>query len=232
MTTTLQGATDNPSRATTPVRVVIVDDHDLVRDGLRLLLSREPDLEIVGEAAGVGEAVRRVAYEEPDVVTMDIDLPDGSGIDACAQITSLLPDTKVIVITAIAEPQAVTDAREAGAKGFVLKRGRDFKLVEAIRAVAAGGTAFGEAPAAADPPDPLLGRLTPRELRILELVADGKTNREIADELFLAEKTVKNYVSHLLAKTGFGHRAGAAAHLVEVRTRRESAYPNRPWRTS
>jgi two-component system response regulator DevR len=231
MTTTPQGATDNPSRLTTPVRVVIVDDHDLVRDGLRLLLSREADVEIVGEAAGVAEAVRRVAFEEPDVVTMDIDLPDGSGIDACAQITTLLPDTKVIVITAIAEPRAVADAREAGAKGFVLKRGRDFKLVEAIRAVAAGETAFGEAPAAADPPDPLLGRLTPRELRILELVADGKTNREIADELFLAEKTVKNYVSHLLAKTGFSHRAGAAAHLVEVRTRRESAYPNRQRRT-
>lgn len=215
---------DQAMSSTDPIRVVVVDDHELVRNGLRMVLGREADLEVVGEAAGVADAVRRVGYDQPDVVTMDIDLPDGSGIDACARIKAAHPDIAVIILTAIADTRALADARAAGASGFVLKRGRDFKLVESIRDVADGKTAFPDPPTD-EGADPILARLTPRELHILELIAEGQTNREIAEELFLAEKTVKNYVSNLLAKTGFGHRAGAAAHFVKVRTRQETTYP-------
>lgn len=216
--------TQPKSAAAKTVRVVVVDDHDLVRDGLRLVLSREPDFEVVGEASTVAEAIRRVGYDEPDLVTMDIDLPDGSGIDACARIKAQSPKTGVIILTAIADARALADARRVGADGFVLKRGRDFKLVEAIRQVADGRSAFPDA-TGDEGEDPRLSRLTARELRILELIAEGRTNREIAEKLFLAEKTVKNYVSNLLAKTGFSHRTGAAAHLVEVRTQRNTRYP-------
>lgn len=200
------------------IRIVVVDDHQLVRDGLRALIGREPTMVVVGEAENAGEAVRRVVSEEPDVVTLDIDLPDSSGIDACARIKAIAPDTRVLMLTAYADSAAFEAAREAGADGFVLKRTRDFQLVERIKQVADGKTAFEDEPSKSV--DPVLERLTPREMSILELIAEGKTNREIAESLFLAEKTVKNYVSNLLTKMGIRHRSAAAAYVARLQTNR------------
>ena len=211
------------------VRVMVVDDHELVRDGLKTLLSSQPDLTLVGEAATGSEAIRRVGYDAPDVVVLDIDLPDGSGIDVCRRIRQLSPRTSVLMLTAYADAAAVVASRGAGAAGFALKRVRDLELVSAIRTVAAGGEAFGDAPTAGDEGDPVLSRLTPREQAILELIAEGMTNREIAESMFLAEKTVKNYVSNLLAKMGIGHRSGAAAYLARRRALSRHPYPPGEW---
>jgi two-component system, NarL family, response regulator DevR len=214
--------TDHPKVARRPrsakIRIVVVDDHQLVRDGLRALISREKDMVVVGEAENAGEAVRRVVSEEPDVVTLDIDLPDSSGIDACARIKAIAPETRVLMLTAYADSAAFNAAREAGADGFVLKRTRDFQLVERIKQVAEGETAFEDEPR--ETVDPVLERLTPREMSILELIAEGKTNREIAESLFLAEKTVKNYVSNLLTKMGIRHRSAAAAYVARLQSNR------------
>lgn len=214
--------TAHPKRAdrTRPakIRIVVVDDHQLVRDGLRALIGREPTMEVVGEAENAGEAVRRVVSEEPDVVTLDIGLPDSSGIEACARIKEIAPGTRVLMLTAYADSAACKAAREAGADGFVLKRTRDFQLVERIKQVAEGHTAFEDEPQ--ETSDPVLDRLTPREMSILELIADGKTNREIAESLFLAEKTVKNYVSNLLTKMGIRHRSAAAAYVARLQSTR------------
>ena len=215
-----------------PIRVVLVDDHPLVRQGIRSMLETQPDLVVVGEAATAAEGVRRTAFEEPDVVILDFDLPDGSGAQACRHIKSRSPSTKVVMLTAFADPDALSACRDAGASGFVLKRVRDGDLIRQIREVAAGGDAF--------PPnitrgplvgegDPTLQRLTSRERRILELIAEGKTNKEIADELYLAEKTVKNYVSNLLMKMGIKHRAGAAAYLARIEAEAELHYPPSTW---
>ena len=212
-----------------PIRVVIVDDHQLVRDGIRLLLSRHPDLEIVGEAGSVAQAVRRVAFDEPDLVLLDVDLPDGSGVEACRRIRAMSPAPKVLMLTAYADPSALSAARDAGASGFVLKRIRDLDLMDTIRRVSRGGTAFDEAPPPASETDPLLSRLTDREQMVLGLIAEGKTNREIAAELFLAEKTVKNYVSNLLAKMGVRNRSGAAAYMAQRRSAGNRPYPPAEW---
>jgi DNA-binding NarL/FixJ family response regulator len=215
---TLTAPRRRSGRAAAKIRIVIVDDHQLVRDGLRALIGREPGMIVVGEAESAGEAVRRVVAEEPDVVTLDIDLPDSSGIEACGRIKAIAPGTHVIMLTAFSDPAAFRAARDAGADGFVLKRTRDFQLVERIKQVADGHTAFEDAPT--EPADPVLDRLTPREMSILELIAEGKTNREIAETLFLAEKTVKNYVSNLLTKMGIRHRSAAAAYVARLQTSR------------
>lgn len=214
------------------IRLVLVDDHELVRHGLRALIEAEPDLEVVGEAATAEEAVRRIGFEEPDVVVLDLDLPDGSGIDVCRRVQTLSPNSRVLILTAFADEGALVAARRAGARGFVLKRVHDFDLVSVIRRVASGGLAFDDAPdteAVQQPKDPLLARLTERERIILTQVAEGKTNREIADDLYLAEKTVKNYVSNLLMKMGIRHRAGAAAHLARIQAHTEHRYPPSDW---
>ena len=214
------------------VRLVLVDDHELVRHGIKALIEAEPDLEVVGEAATAEEAVRRIGFEEPDVVVLDLDLPDGSGIDVCRHVQTLSPNSRVLILTAFADEGALMAARRAGARGFVLKRVHDFALVAAIRRVAGGGLAFDDAPdteAVLRPRDPLLSRLTDREKIILSQIAEGKTNREIADDLYLAEKTVKNYVSNLLMKMGIRHRAGAAAHLVRIQAEAHLEYPPADW---
>jgi two-component system, NarL family, response regulator DevR len=212
-----------------PVRIVLVDDHELVRDGVRMLLERHPDLEVVGEAGSVAEAVRRVAFDEPDIVLLDVDLPDGSGVEACARMLEMSPAPKVLMLTAYADPGALASARSAGASGFVLKRVRDFDLVDTIRRVSQGEIAFEEAPPPVNQADPVLSRLTDRELTVLDRIAEGKTNREIAQELFLAEKTVKNYVSNLLAKMGMRHRSGAAAYVAQRRSAERRPYPPAEW---
>jgi two-component system response regulator DevR len=214
------------------IRLVVVDDHELVRHGLKALIEAEPDLEVVGEAATAEEAVRRIGFDEPDVVVLDLDLPDGSGIEVCRHIQMLSPKSRVLILTAFADEGALVAARRAGARGFVLKRVHDFDLVAVIRRVASGGLAFDHAPdpeSVQRPKDPLLARLTEREKIILAQIAEGKTNREIADDLYLAEKTVKNYVSNLLMKMGIRHRAGAAAHLVRIQAEARHEYPAADW---
>jgi DNA-binding NarL/FixJ family response regulator len=212
-------------------RLVLVDDHELVRGGLKALIEAEPDLAVVGEAANAEGAVRRIRFEQPDVVVLDLDLPDGSGIDVCRQIQTLSPHSRVLILTAFADERALVAARRAGARGFVLKRVHDFDLVAVIRRVAKGEFAFGDAPSESveGPIDPLLARLTPREKTILFQIAKGKTNREIAGDLYLAEKTVKNYVSTLLMKMGIRNRAGAAAHLARVEADAQHEYPPADW---
>lgn len=227
-----RGRGRSPDRNSSPIRLVLVDDHELVRHGIRALVDAEPDLEVVGEAATAAEAVRRIGFDEPDVVVLDLDLPDGSGIDVCRRVRIVSPGSRILILTGFADETALAAAREAGAAGFVLKKIHNFDLVQDIRRVAAGGTAFDGAPGGTPderPEDPLLARLTDRERIILELIAQGKTNREIADELFLAEKTVKNYVSSLLMKMGIQHRAGAAAHLVRIQAESSHQYPPSDW---
>jgi len=217
---------------TRPIRLVLVDDHELVRHGIRSLLQVSPDLSVVGEAGTAEEAVRRIGFDEPDVVVLDLDLPDGSGVEVCRRVRELSPHSRLLILTAYADEEALAASKVAGAAGFVLKRVHNFDLIDVIRKVARGETALGDAPSVdrdRRDMDPLLARLTERERNILELVAEGKTNREIADNLFLAEKTVKNYVSNLLIKMGIRHRAGAAAHLARVKAESTHSYPPSEW---
>jgi two-component system, NarL family, response regulator DevR len=227
-----RGTNTGDKTAKSVIRLVLVDDHELVRHGLKALIDAEPDLVVVGEAATAEEAVRRIRFEQPDVVVLDLDLPDGSGIDVCRQVQTLSPHSQVLILTAFADERALIAARRAGARGFVLKRVHDFDLVAVIRRVAGGESAFKDAPdteVVERPFDPLLARLTEREKTILFQIAKGKTNREIAADLYLAEKTVKNYVSTLLMKMGIRNRAGAAAHLVRAEADAHHEYPPADW---
>ena len=203
---------------------MLVDDHEVVRQGVRTMLEAHPDLAVVAEAGSVREAVIRARAVRPDVVVMDVALPDGSGIEATRQIRSELPRTEVIMLTTYADEEALFASILAGAAGYVLKEIRGGELARAIRTVAEGKALLDPAMtrsvlerlrSARDLlKDERLARLTPHEERILALVADGKTNREIADQLHLAEKTIKNYISSILGKLEVGRRAEAAAYLA------------------
>ena len=206
-----------------PLRIMIVDDHEVVRDGIKALLAEEEGLTIAGEAGGVREAIERAEWARPDVVVMDIRLPDGSGIDATREIRARLPNTRVLMLTTFADDEALFASIMAGAAGYVLKQVLGGDLVRAIRAVGAGQNLL-------DPTvtkgvldrlrkgKQLLGeglaRLSAQEERILGEIADGKTNRQIGGDLKLAEKTVKNYVSSILSKLEVARRAEAAAYLA------------------
>jgi two-component system response regulator DevR len=204
-------------------RVFLVDDHEIVRRGIAELIERESDLEVVGEAGTARETLGRVDATRPDVVVLDVRLPDGSGIDLCRAIRSAHPDLPCLMLTAYDDDEASVSAVLAGAAGYVLKDIRGQNLVAAIRRVAAGGSLISAAvnervraglakPASSgadDAPD-----LTLRERQVLELIADGLTNRQIGDSLGLAEKTVKNYVSELLAKLGMERRTQAAVYAA------------------
>jgi two-component system, NarL family, response regulator DevR len=220
-----------------PLRVLIVDDHDVVRAGLRAVLDGVEDLTVVGEAGSVEEAVRRVGYDNPDVVVMDVRLPDGTGIEACRDIRSRWSNVKVLMLTSYADEEALVSAIMAGAAGYVLKRIDATELVSSIRRVGRGESLLdpvmterlfrkirGE-----ETEDPLLARLSPQERKILDLIADGLTNREIAADLFLAEKTVKNYVSNLLGKLEMSRRSEAAAYAARLAAKREQQYPPEDW---
>lgn len=216
-----------------PIRVLLVDDHDLVRHGLRSLIEAEPDFLVVAEAASVADAIRRIGIHEPDVIVVDLDLPDGSGIEVCRSARRISPNSRILILTGFADEEALEAAQREGVGGFVLKRVHEFDLVNDIRRVANGETVFRDAPVSQTGyrfHDPLLARLTERERIILQQIAAGKTNREIAEDLFLAEKTVKNYVSNLLTKMGIGHRAGAAAHLARIEGESLHRYPPSEWR--
>lgn len=208
------------------IRVFLVDDHEIVRRGLADLVGTHSDLQVVGEASTVRHAIGRIEATAPDVAVLDVRLPDGSGVDLCRDIRSRLPDVRCLILTAYDDDDAVTSAVLAGASGYVLKDIGGARLVESIRAVAAGRSllnasmtkrAAARIRAAADDDDPRLGSLGLRERQILRLLADGLTNRQIGDHLGIAEKTVKNYVSSLLRKLGLERRTQAAVFQLEHR---------------
>ncbi|WP_431778982.1 response regulator [Microbacterium aurantiacum] len=209
-------------------RVFLVDDHEIVRRGIAQLVDAEPDLDVVGEAGDIAEGLRRIEATAPDVAVLDVRLPDGSGVDLCREVRSRHPHIACLMLTAYDDDEALRSAALAGASGYVLKDIRSAALVDAIRASAAGRTVqsaqalrtaaqaaaapvTGSAPASPD------ADLTYRERQVLDLIADGLTNREIGERLGLAEKTVKNYVSGLLAKLGMVRRTQAAVYGAEHR---------------
>ena len=207
------------------LRILLVDDHEVVRLGLKALLSRHPRFEIVGEAGTAEEALAKARVQKPDVVVMDVRLPGRSGIDATRDIVAALPETRIIILTSFADDDLLMDAVAAGATGYVLKQIGSDDLVKALEAVARGealldpammNKAFARLREAArrDRGD-AFKMLTEQEVKIITLVAQGRTNREIAGELYLSEKTVRNYVSSILGKLGLSHRAQAAAYAVE-----------------
>jgi len=212
-----------------PIRVFLVDDHEIVRDGLRALLEAQSDMVVVGEAAGAVDALRHIPPTNPDVAVVDVNLPDGDGVQVCRELRDRLPDLQSLILTSYADDEALLDAIIAGAAGYVLKQVRSSDLVSCIRRVAAGETLLSPELRArvserlrlgADQ-DPRLAALTGQERRILDLLGEGLTNREIADRMHLAEKTVKNYVSNLLMKMGMARRTEAAAFSARIAERRQ-----------
>lgn len=209
----------------TKQRILLVDDHEVVRLGLKSLLERHPNFDVVAEAATAREAVEKTKTFTPDVVVMDIRLPGGSGIEACQEITNSFPDTKVIMLTSYAEDEMLFSAIRAGAAGYVLKQIGGEDLVKAIESVGRGEALLDPAvtqrifqevrKAAREEEASAFSTLTQQEKHVLLLVSEGKTNREIAKALFLGEGTVRNYVSSILSKLGVSNRAEAAAYAVE-----------------
>ncbi len=203
------------------IRVFLVDDHEVVRQGLRFLLDAEDDIEVVGEAGTAAEAVTAILEAVPQVAVLDVRLPDGSGVEVCREIRSTNPAIAALMLTSFSEDEALLDAVVAGAAGYVLKDVRGFDLVNQIRKVAAGGSLVSaevaqramERMRRKEEKDPSR-ILTHQEQRILELIANGLTNRQIAAEMYLSEKTVKNYVSNLLSKLGMSRRTEAAVYAV------------------
>ncbi len=209
----------------TKQRIVLVDDHEVVRLGLKALLERHPNFEVVGEAASAREALELVGSLQPDVVVMDIRLPGTSGIEACEEIVQRFPDTKVLMLTSYAEDEMLFSAIRAGASGYVLKQIGGEELVRALEAVGRGEALLDPAvtqrvfqevrKAVKEEEASAFSHLSQQEKHVLLLVSEGKTNREIAKALFLGEGTVRNYVSSILSKLGVNNRAEAAAYAVE-----------------
>lgn len=206
------------------LRILLVDDHEVVRLGIKALLTRQNQFQVVAEAGNAQEAVEQALHHKPDVVIMDIRLPGKSGIEATQEITKKLPDTKVIVLTSFAEDNLLFDAIMAGASGYVLKQIGSGELVRALETVARGENLLDPAltqkvfdrvrQTVRDAQGEDLARLTEREMQILGLIAQGKTNKEIAEKIFLSEKTVRNYVSSLLDKLQLSSRTEAATYAV------------------
>lgn len=200
-------------------RVFLLDDHEIVRRGVRELLDLEPDLEVVGEAATADDALRGVSSTRPDVAVLDVNLADGNGVEVCREIRSLHPEVRCLMLTSYADDEALLSAIMAGASGFVLKQIRGTELVSSIRRVAAGESLLDAGVTAAalgrmamtDGDRGELSALTAQERRLLSLIGEGLTNRQIAERMYLAEKTIKNYVSNLLAKLGLSRRTEVAA---------------------
>lgn len=203
-----------------PIRILICDDHEVVREGLRTLLAGRADLEVVAEAGTSADAIEAAARARPDIVIMDVRLPDGSGVEACRSIREILPATRVIMLTSYPDDEALYASIVAGASGYLLKQTRAGALIEAIDAVSRGRALLDPSVTARvlervrrgnSDEDPAIASLTEQERKVLEQLATGKTNREIGEVLFLSEKTVKNYVSRILEKLGLHRRAEAAA---------------------
>jgi two-component system, NarL family, response regulator DevR len=206
------------------IRVFLLDDHELVRRGLRELLEPEPDLEVVGESGSAAEALRRMPALRPDVAVLDARLPDGSGIDVCRDIRSKHPEIRALILTSFDDDDALFAAIMAGAAGYVLKDIHGDDLVDAIRRVHSGQSLLDPAVTGqvlerlrnGKPEDKRLAALSEQERRVLSLIGEGLTNRQIAEQMFLAEKTVKNYVSSLLSKLGMERRTQAAIFATRL----------------
>lgn len=206
------------------ITVFLLDDHEIVRRGLRDLLEAEPDMEVIGEAGTAVSAINRMPALRPDVAVLDVRLPDGNGVSVCREIRSTLPETSCLMLTSYGDDQALLGAIMAGAAGYVLKETCGSDLVTAVRTVAAGGSMLDaqstqrvmerlrERMAGVDP----LSALTDQEKRVLELIGEGLTNRQIAERMVLSEKTAKNYVSAVLTKLGMQRRAQAAAFAARL----------------
>ena len=207
------------------VRVLLVDDHEIVRRGIAELIGTTNDLEVVGEASGVAEAKARAQQVNADVAVLDVRMPDGNGIELCRDLKSELPDLNCLMLTSYADDEALFDAIMAGASGFVLKQVLGLDLLNAIRTVGAGGSLLDPKTTAAlmnrirrerENQNPL-NQLTEQERAVFDLIGEGLTNRQIGERLFLAEKTIKNYVSHLLGKLGMQRRTQAAVLATELK---------------
>jgi two-component system, NarL family, response regulator DevR len=211
------------------IAVYLLDDHEVVRRGLRELLEVEPDLDVVGESGSAQEAARRIPALRPDVMVLDGRLPDGSGVEVCRQVRSIDPTIRAIILTSYYDEAALTAAVAAGAAGYILKDVRGPDLVDSIRRVAAGESLLDPNVVArlraqwghATPVDPRLAALSPQERRILECIGEGLTNRQIGETLSLAEKTVKNYVTSVLAKLGMERRTQAAVYITSQQPARD-----------
>lgn len=209
-------------------RVFLLDDHEIVRQGLRSLIDGEDDLEVVGEAGTAEQTLNRIPSLRPDVAVLDVRLPDGNGIEVCRELRSRHPEVACLMLTSFSDDEALFSAIMAGASGYLLKQIRGTDLVDAIRRVGRGESLLDPSvtkrvldrvrmPAVQDE----LADLTPQERVILDHIAEGKTNRQIAEEMFLAEKTIKNYVSNLLAKLGMSRRTEAAAYAARLSERQQ-----------
>jgi len=206
------------------IRVFLLDDHEVVRRGVRDLLESEGDVVVVGEASTAAEAMARVPAVRPDVAVLDVRLPDGDGVTVCRDLRSEFPDLACLMLTSFADDEALFDSILAGASGYVLKQVRGADILGAVRTVAAGGSLLDPGTTArvmqrlrdqATATDPLAG-LSEQERKVLELIGEGLTNRQIGERMFLAEKTVKNYVSNVLAKLGMERRTQAAAFVARL----------------
>lgn len=209
------------------IRIFLVDDHEIVRRGIADLIEDEPDLRVVGEAASVSEALARVPKVQVDVAVLDVRMPDGNGVELCRDLRSQVPDLNCLMLTSYADDEALFDAIMAGASGFVLKQVLGNDLLNAVRTVGMGGSLLDPRTTAAllgrirrrrEESDPL-STLSDQERAVLDLIGEGLTNRQISERMHLAEKTVKNYVSHLLAKLGMQRRTQAAVLAAELRSR-------------
>jgi two-component system response regulator DevR len=227
---TIQGDTRGLSPGTMKVvaiRVFLVDDHELVREGIRSLLESDGDLEVVGEASSAAEALARIPLAKPDVAILDVRLEDGDGISVCRDMRSVLPDLVCLMLTSFADDEALFASVMAGAAGYILKQIRGRDLVEDVKKVAGGASLMDPRAVArvveriTSPPaeDVMIAGLSRQERRILDLIAEGRTNRQIGEEMFLAEKTVKNYVSNMLSKLKMNSRTEAAIYATRLHER-------------
>jgi two-component system response regulator DevR len=208
-------------------RVFLLDDHEIVRRGLRELLESEDDLTVVGEAGSAEEAYALIAETPPDVAVLDVRLPDGNGVEVCREIRSQHPETQCLMLTSFADDEALFSAIMAGAAGYLLKQIHGPDLVDGIRRVGRGESLLDPAVTArvlerirTKPAEDELSALTDQERKILDLVAEGLTNRQIGERIYLAEKTVKNYVSNMLTKLGMSRRTEAAAYAARLAERK------------
>ncbi|MCG6494187.1 response regulator transcription factor [Kitasatospora sp. A2-31] len=226
----------DPATGDRPVRVFLLDDHEVVRRGVRDLLEAEPDIEVAGEAATCAQALARVPALRPDVAILDVRLPDGDGVTVCRELRDRLPGLACLMLTSFDDDDALLDAIMAGAAGYVLKQVKGADLVSAVRTVASGQSMLDPATTRKlmeslrhheeSETEAALAQLTPREREILALVGEGKTNRQIGQELYLAEKTVKNHVSRLLAKLGVERRLQAAVLAAHADPEQHRHHPH------
>ncbi len=221
---------DDQSSPEPTISVFLLDDHEIVRRGVADLLNNEADMEVVGESGDAAGALRAVAGCDPDVAVLDVRLGDGNGIEVCREIRSAHPDVACLMLTSFADDHAVIDAAMAGAAGYVLKQIGTNDLVDAIRKVSRGAQLLDRAEVRVrlqrlkESEEGVLMSLTPQEQRIFELIGEGMSNRQIADEMYLAEKTVKNYVSNLFAKLGISRRTEAAALAARLDEREKRRF--------